>query len=770
MLLAVLTPMSAQTVTDIQMGGVDYSYSSDTLSLKFNIVGADGQHLRHVRPSDLYEHLEISMSGQTIADGEYSSHTGGILIPKENTISVLIDRGISPRDKEQIFESVRNLVASAPDSCIYISFFDENVTETMAVTPGTYNDFRSELMREGGKKYFFGALYSKLLEFDASKTDTHPEYRYNRDIARRAGKNPDKNAMFIFVDGSRMADINDPVQYLDITQGASDLKVKPRIYAFYYTTGTNFDEDVELTLSGLTGNSVSMAFPKGKYVSAEDEALILREVGKAIEDQKYDYSFTFRVTDRTFVGNTPFVAKWDGLTAGEAEYTIGNPENPWPQVQGDTADYFLQIMMALLVTLLTILFFMLIMKVVVPFIKSKSFSMKYYKRYEPEDGVNKRLCAYCKQPLHPGEIIVNKCKHLIHVRCWQDNDYRCAEYGQNCTTGIQEHVDWKNIFSRESLRDSKQTISGILAGFVSWIVYELIGRGIFPGLASSIADMFITDESKRMALLEACTTKLESFFSIGIILGFFLSAVFRFNDEYRKKNFNIWMKIFGFSLLSSFIGFLAFVFGGVILCMLVSMISAPGIPWYCSLPAYILFSVCVSLSLTIKTSIPIKSAMLGGLCSALIGFIVLYCTSNTSHPWLTMLLDFVIYGGGLGASLVTVRMLAEKYFLVIQNGPRKGVRIPIHKWMNAVGGGNKVTIGMTGDCEIQMNWEKSNKVAKEHVVLYIDRAKSLPMINPQAPNVLYNSRVDLPVRKPAPLSNGDTFKIGDTIFLYEETD
>lgn len=31
-----------------------------------------------------------------------------------------------------------------------------------------------------------------------------------------------------------------------------------------------------------------------------------------------------------------------------------------------------------------------------------------------------------------------------------------------------------------------------------------------------------------------------------------------------------------------------------------------------------------------------------------------------------MLLDFIIYGGGLGASLVTVRMLAEKYFLVIQ--------------------------------------------------------------------------------------------------------
>jgi len=770
MLATVLMPTSAQTVESIQFGGVDYNYSSDTISLKFNIIDTDGKHLRNVRPADLYEHLEIYQSGKPITSGEFKSHRNGVLIPKENTISVLIDRGISSEDKESIFESVKNLALSAPDSCIYISFFGDDVTETALINSHNYNNFREELMRKGGKKYFYGALYSKLLEFDAAKVESHPGHKFNRGIARRAQKNPDKNSIFIFVDGNEMADINDPVQYIDITQGAADLGVKPTIYAFYYLSGSNFDEDVESTLLGLTGSSASMAFPKGKYVSAEDEAMILKEVGKAIEDQKYDYSLAFKSQDMTYTGIVPFVAKWDDMTVGKAEYTIGSPENPWPQIQGDTADSFFKIMMALLVTLLTFMFFFIVMKVIVPLIKSKSFSMKYYKRYEPEGGVNKRLCSYCKQPIEPGDAIVRKCKHIMHVRCWKDNDYRCAEYGQNCSTGIQEHVDWKNLFSRESICESRQTISGIMSGFVSWIVYELIGRGVFPGLASGISEMFITEESKRMLLLGACTSKVESFLAIGMILGFFLSLVFRFNDEYRKKNARIYIRIIGFSLLSSLIGFLAFAFGSVILCMLVSLISAPGIPWYCSLPAYILFSVCVSLSLTIKTSIPVKSAMLGGLCSAIIGFVVLYCTSNSNHPWINMLLDFVIYGGGLGASLVTVRMLAEKYFVVIQNGPRKGVRIPIHKWMNATGGGNKVVIGMTGDCEIQMNWEKSNKVAKEHAVLYIDRAKSLPMIKPQASNVIYNSRVELPVRRPTPLSNGDTFKIGDTIFLYEETD
>ena len=90
--------------------------------------------------------------------------------------------------------------------------------------------------------------------------------------------------------------------------------------------------------------------------------------------------------------------------------------------------------------------------------------------------------------------------------------------------------------------------------------------------------------------------------------------------------------------------------------------------------------------------------------------------------------------------------------------------------MNATGGGNKVSIGMTGDCEIQMNWEKSNKVAKEHVQLFIDHERQLPMIKPLATGVIYNTRAELPVGKPNVLSNGDNFKVGDTIFQYVETE
>ncbi len=144
--------------------------------------------------------------------------------------------------------------------------------------------------------------------------------------------------------------------------------------------------------------------------------------------------------------------------------------------------------------------------------------------------------------------------------------------------------------------------------------------------------------------------------------------------------------------------------------------------------------------------------------------------SSSQSPWMTMLLNFIIYGGGLGASIATVRMMAERYFLVIQNGSKQGTEIPIHKWMNATGGGRMVTIGMIGDCEIQMNWEVSNKVAKEHAQLYIEQTRKLPIIKPLATGVMFNQRNELPVNGEHVLANGDSFQIGDTVFLYIEKD
>ena len=771
------TTVSAQNVKQIKFCDKKYEYGigKDSITLYFNVLDLEDKPIRNLKESELSNYLVIKEDGNIISPTRSKTFqiSTGQRIPSEYTFSVLVDLSIPEAGKAKIYDAICKLVESAPNGCVYLSFFGDEVTPSVALTKDYVTKFKDSFNKTSENKYFYGALYAKLAEFSKSKAEfeesviTSSDYKRNSEISQRAYKNQDQNILFVFAEGYKSPTIEENIAFLEVTEyQKGTTHIVPKVFAFYYTEEGQ-DADIENVLQGVCNPHVEGH--EGKYMPANDMAQVLNDFMEVVNDQMYDYAFVYKATDsKKYFGKTSYVAEWKGDALGKGEFSIGSAEQPWPEHSESTMDTLIKFLIAILVTLLTIAFFFAVMKVLVPFIQSKAFEVKYYKKYVPEANVSRRICHYCKQEIQEGQSIVVKCKHIMHVHCWQQNGYKCAEYGQNCKTGIQSHVEWKELLTWKSLKDCHQTMAGIFAGFISWVLYELAGRGGFDGLSKTIVSTFYTAKEGLPDLSTECIGKTSAFLTIGLLLGFFLSMIFRYNDEYRKKDWKIALKIVGLSLLTSLIGVIAFAIGADILCSLLSAIGTTYIPWYCSFPAYILFSVGVALALTIKSSIPMKSALIGGGVSSIIGFIVLYFSSFAGQ--MNMLLDFIIYGGGLGASLVTVRMLAEKYFLVIQNGVRTGQRIPIHKWMNATGGGNKVSIGMTGDCEIQMNWEKSNKVAKEHVQLFIDHERQLPMIKPLATGVIYNTRAELPVGKPNVLSNGDNFKVGDTIFQYVETE
>ena len=688
----------------------------------------------------------------------------------------MVDLSIPQSGKKDIFEAVQTLVESTHDSCIYLSFFGDEVSNSRLVTKANYQDFYNQFQESAQSKYFYSALYAKLTEFNFGNTEydnlvkTQSDYKKEQRIFLRADAANDKNLLFIFTEGNELPQYEE-LNFIKITDYQGKATILPRVYAFFYDGGNGIDEDVERTLMGITSPRDAyhnlIMNRQGEYMKSDNIKTVLQQFEQVIRNEMYDFKLSYQVArDKNYAGKVNYTALWDGQAKGSETFSIGTPENPWPTRRATASDSALKYLIALLVAFLTILLFIAIMKVIIPSIKSTGFSAKYYKKFKPMENVRTMICPMCRCEILPDQKVVTKCRHIMHVRCWKANDYKCVEYGQNCKDGIQDHIQWGSLFSRETLRDCFLTIMGICASLVSWVIYELTGRGFFDGLASVFVKAFFSADAQNMGIVNECISKVSSFLTIGLLLGFFLSFTFRLFDGVKRRSFGWFMEITGLSLLSSVIGMAAFAIGSIILCLWVSPTDT-FIPWYCSFPAYLLFSVCTTLSLTIKSTIPFKSALLGGLVSAIIGFIVLYFSSITSKrwEWMNMLLDFVIYGGGLGASLITVRMLAEKYFLVVKNGIRSGLRIPIHKWMNA---GNKVTIGMTQQCEIQMAWEKSNKVAKEHVQLYVNQGRSQAMLKPLAATT-FNTRAELDSNnKPVPLFNGDTFKIGDTIFQYVE--
>lgn len=766
-LFALTVPLCAQEVNKINFCGHRVSNDSITLYLKF----LDNNGEKYI-PSNL-DKLIVTEDGSEISPERTKIHqvTTGKRIPKDYTFSVLVDLSIPEEGKEEIKKTIEKLIDKAPDSCVYLSFFGDKVTSSRLITKDNLED--SDFMKSTPIKYFYGAVYAKLSEFsfydakDEHQVHTENNYKKNESIFSRASQATDKNYLIVF-----SSNYPEEVEFLDydkVTEyqrNSGDDVIRPKVYAFYYTKDGLLDEDVELTFRGITTNSKIPSQYKGRYLPSDDMEEVIKGFEEMVNDASYDFEYEYKRLPNKQT-DVKYQVFWGGDEKGEAKYSIGFIEET-TSFQNDSKSW-LRYPIALLVTALTIAFFFFIMKILVPASKSKAFAAKYYKKYVPEANVQRRACHYCRQEILPGDRVVTKCRHIMHVHCWKQNGYKCAEYGQNCKDGFQEHVKWSELFSSGSLRDLYLTIWGICAGLVSWIVYDLLGGKGFMGLARGIANTFLSEVQTEENLANGLyTNKISAFLIMGLLLGFFLSLVLRYNDGVRKNDLKSLLKTFGLSLLSGVIGMAAFALGGIIFCWIASIHGVSPNAWYASFPAYLLFSICMSLSLTVKSSIPFRSALLGGIGSAVIGFLVLYFTKFTRSGWTNMLLNFIIYGGGLGASLVTVRMLAEKYFLIIKNGVKAGQRIPIHKWMNATGGGNKVTIGMTERCEIQMTWEKSNKVAKEHVLLYVDHQRSQAMLRPLVAGVVFNSRTELPVGKPVPLSNNDTFGVGDTIFQYVE--
>lgn len=791
MLLVLAFPAIAQDVNKIRFVDKQLGVGNDTITFFINVLGADDKHCYDVSAAHIREHFDLVENKDTISKNKWDVETliDGERIPSDYTISVLVDLSISQKGKKEIYDAIQNLVNSAHDGSVYLSFFGDYVSNSQLVTKENYKDFYTYFQKEAQSKVFYSALIAKLAEFnDQERQDEELQsyetkirsldgYKKEKSICDRASavvndSVTNKNLLFIFTEANVKPQFED-LDFLKFTKYHGNVLIIPKVYAFFYDPeNKGIDEDMDKTLYGVTHprDSEFNLIPEcqGEYRSSSDIGEVVQGFMDAVRNEMYDFKLTYQVPqDKIYRGEkVAYTALWDGEVKGMQTFSIGAPQNTWPTRDETAGDSLQKYLIALLVAFLTILLFIAIMKIFIPGIKSKAFAAKYYQKFKVMENVRTMICPMCRCEILPGEKVVTKCRHIMHVRCWKANGFKCVEYGQNCKEGIQDHVQWDNLFSKETIRDCFLAIMGVCASLVSWVIYEATGRGFFDGLAAGIVNLFFKTDSQSLGIVKDCTTLLSSFLSIGLLLGFFLSFVFRLFDGVKRRSFGWFLEVTGLSLLSGLIGMAAFALGGIILCLWISSTDTY-IPWYCSFPAYLLFSVCISLSLIIKSTIPFKSALLGGLASAIIGFVVLYFSGLASKqwPWMNNLLDFVIYGGGLGASLITVRMLAEKYFLVVKNGIRNGLRIPIHKWMNA---GNKVTIGMTQQCEIQMAWEKSNKVAKEHVQLYINPSRSQAMLRPMAVTT-FNMRTELDSNsKPIPLFNGDTFKIGDTIFQYVE--
>ncbi|MBR6201933.1 MAG: hypothetical protein IKQ62_02890, partial [Bacteroidaceae bacterium] len=357
---------AAQDVSKIEFCDKKYEYGigKDSITLFMKVLDSNGNSCKDLSPNDLEKYLVVYEDKGIIAPDrrKISFVSSGQRIPSDFTFSVLVDLSIPEEGKGQIFEAFGQLVESAPDSCVYLSFFGDEVTASQLVTKANLKSFEPKFRAHAENKYFYGALYAKLAEFNSKGAELEGEvntadgYARNTAIVTRAQKAKEKNILFVFTEGN-MRPTDETISFVEVTDYQSDAThLVPKVFAFYYT-GEGMDENVELTLQGVStprdANGHVLKERKGSYIPSADLVNVLSNFEQVVKDAMYDFAFTYQATEgKAYTGRVAYTAEWKGMETGTADYSIGTAETPWPLHEESAGDTMTKFLVAVLVALL----------------------------------------------------------------------------------------------------------------------------------------------------------------------------------------------------------------------------------------------------------------------------------------------------------------------------------------------------------------------------------------------------------------------------------
>lgn len=164
--------VKAQTPTPTGLQFCDRSYNygigNATIKLYFNVTGSDGKRISNLTPEDFNSYSFFYEDGKSIDKGVIKRLSSGVRIPKDFTFSILLDKSIPTEGKQQILKSIKQLVCIAPDSCVYISFYGDEVSNSLPVSRKNFSEIEQEFMKPSESKYFYSGVHSKLAEFSKS--------------------------------------------------------------------------------------------------------------------------------------------------------------------------------------------------------------------------------------------------------------------------------------------------------------------------------------------------------------------------------------------------------------------------------------------------------------------------------------------------------------------------------------------------------------------------------------------------------------------------
>ena len=214
----------------------------------------------------------------------------------------------------------------------------------------------------------------------------------------------------------------------------------------------------------------------------------------------------------------------------------------------------------------------LVLQFLIPFVRYKLFKRKFVARYV---GKNMSLndiqvgetCYFCKAPFQVGEEIVVKCEHSMHKSCWDENEYKCPEYGRHCKEGSHYYNYHRLYDPKNAPYYTKWLFAGAFAGVFSWLFFVRNNWQIgYDSLVQFIFKLFEVNPNSEMAMNLVDSLSNEFYYSpyfglsICFFLTLFLSVLSSHGHWWWKRLTFVLLK----ALLAGFCGYATFVLAAII--------------------------------------------------------------------------------------------------------------------------------------------------------------------------------------------------------------
>ncbi len=430
------------------------------------------------------------------------------------------------------------------------------------------------------------------------------------------------------------------------------------------------------------------------------------------------------------------------------------------------------ILIGLMSTLLLLVIVYLVLQVVVPYISYRLFVHRHVTRYTGPamiyNGIQvDRSCYYCKAPFEEGDEIVAKCEHVMHRSCWEENGYKCPEYGRKCPDGAHYYNTSQPLDRRNAPFYAQWVLLAIVAALLGWATFVMSSdrssTSILYGIMLSIHGLQ-AGTPEAQAAFDQYAAHLKYLPIFGLCQNFFLALALGYMSMQGHPLGMRLKRALVKSVCSGVTGYLIFLLTCIVsitLNLSEDSFMVDWIPWA-------LNGLVVAFVSTFGTRIRLRKKWLG--VSVLIGlammyawmYIVFYDKMDCREQLLSC---FIVYSVAITVCVAVAAPRSERYFLRAE-GAMKPVDIALYKWLRS-SPGYRVTIGKSVDCSLQMTWDFASTVAPVQAAVYIENGKIY--MQPVEDGVTVDGQPLSPDDR-IRLFHGRSFTVGKTTFTFEEKD